>query len=226
MHIASIGRIQQSFVQRVFNWMFFGLLLTSAVAFFLQTNISAIQYFQAHRGLVLILALIELGLVFTLSARVHKMSATTASLLFFTYAALNGVTFSLILFAYTTSSVTSTFAITAGMFGVMAFFGYITRMDLSKIGSILFMLLIGMVLATLVNIFLHNNGLTLVLTYLGVVVFSGLTAYDMQKIKRMGSSDMYYGNKVSNAAILGALALYLDFINLFLVFLRIFGQRE
>lgn len=226
MQIASIGRVQQTFVQRVFNWMFIGLLLTSAVAFLLQTNTSAIQYFQAHRGLVIILAFIELGLVFTLSARIHKMSAATASLLFFSYAALNGVTFSLILFAYTTSSVASTFVITAGMFGAMAFFGYVTRMDLSKMGSILFMLLIGMVLATLVNIFLHNSGLTLVLTYLGVIVFSGLTAYDMQKIKQMGSSDMYYGEMASNAAILGALALYLDFINLFLFLLRIFGQRE
>lgn len=226
MQTTSIARIQQRFVQRVFNWMFVGLLMTAVIAFYLESNDRVISYFSAHPGIVLILFLVEIGLVITLSARVHKMSATAATLLFFLYAALNGVTFSLILSVYTTASIVSTFGITAGMFGVMAIIGYVTRIDLSKIGSILFMLLIGLIIATLVNVFLHSSGLSLILAYIGVVVFCGFTAYDIQKIKRMGMSNEFHGDMETNAAIIGALALYLDFINLFLYLLRIFGSRD
>ena len=226
MEVTSIARVQQRFIQRVFNWMFVGLLMTGAIAFILENNNRAIAYFSEHTGVVFGLLIAELALVFFLVARINKMSATTATLLFFLYAALNGVTLSLVLSVYTTASVVLTFAITAGMFGIMAVLGYVTKKDLSKLGSIFLMLLIGLILATLVNLFLQSSGLTMILSYLGVVIFCGLTAYDMQKIKQMGQSNSYSGDMVTNATIIGALALYLDFINLFLYLLRIFGNRD
>jgi FtsH-binding integral membrane protein len=226
MEVTSVARVQQRFIQRVFNWMFVGLLMTGAIALILENNNRAIAYFAEHTGIVFGLLIAELALVFFLAARIHKMSATTATLLFFIYAALNGVTLSLILSVYTTASVVLTFAITAGMFGIMAAFGYLTKIDLSKLGSIFLMLLIGLILATLVNMFLQSSGLTMILSYLGVVIFCGLTAYDMQKIKQMGQGNNYYGDMETNAAIIGALTLYLDFINLFLYLLRILGNRE
>jgi FtsH-binding integral membrane protein len=226
MEVTSVARVQQRFIQRVFNWMFVGLLMTGAIAFILENNHRTIAYFSEHMGVVYGLIFAELALVFILVARINKMSATAATLLFFIYAALNGVTLSLVLSVYTTASIVLTFAITAGMFGIMAVLGYVTKRDLSKLGSIFLMLLIGLILATIVNLFLQSSGLTMILSYLGVIIFCGLTAYDMQKIKEMGRANPYTGEMETNAAIIGALALYLDFINLFLYLLRIFGNRD
>jgi FtsH-binding integral membrane protein len=167
----------------------------------------------------------ELGLVFYLSARINKIQAGTATGLFIGYAALNGLTLSMIFLAYTAESIAGTFFITAGMFGSMAVYGLVTKRDLSGWGSFLFMGLIGVIIASIVNIFLKSSSLYWAISLIGVFVFGGLTAYDVQKIKKMGEDGiMEQGEEmVKKGAIMGALALYLDFINLFLMLLRFFG---
>ncbi|QYY44443.1 Bax inhibitor-1/YccA family protein [Aneurinibacillus thermoaerophilus] len=206
--------------------MFAGLLMTALVAYLLSGNENVLAYFSAHPYAFFIILIAELILVFYLSARVQKLSATSAMLLFFIYAALNGITFSLLFALYTSTSIVLTFLVTAGMFGALALYGYVTKRDLSRMGSILFMALIGLILATLVNFFLQSSSLYWITTYAGVVIFSGLTAYDMQKIKEtniIGNEDT---EEETKEAIIGALILYLDFLNLFLYLLRIFGNRD
>lgn len=213
---------EQSFVTRVFNWMFMGLGLTALVAFFVSSNPFIMNAIFGNMIIPIVLMLGTFGLVWNLSANFHKMSAGAATMNFFVYAALNGVMLSTIMLVYTASSITSAFLVSSITFAAMAFYGATTKKDLSGLGSLCFMGLIGLVIAQLVNMFLHNTGFDMILSYLGVLIFVGLTAYDMQKIKQIGQSSGYH----PNMAIMGALRLYLDFINLFLYILRIMGRRR
>lgn len=211
------------FLAKVFNWMAMGLGLTGVVAYF--TASSGLARAIVASPFFLILILVELGLVFYLSARISKIQAATASGLFIGYSVLNGLTLSTVFLAYTSSSIAGTFFITAGMFGAMALYGLVTKRDLSAFGSFLFMGLIGILIASVVNIFLKSSGMSWVISGLGVLIFTGLTAYDVQKIKNMGEEGiMSQGEEaIKKGSIMGALALYLDFINLFLMLLRFFG---
>lgn len=169
----------------------------------------------------------EVALVWYLSARIYKMSFTTATILFIVYSILNGVTLSILLLVYTASSIATTFFVTAGTFGTMAIFGYITKKDLTRIGSLCIMGVIGIIIASLVNLFLQNSMMDMVISYIGVLLFVGLTAYDSQKIKRLLSGDDIEVNEVTQKiALMGAMTLYLDFINLFIYLLRILGDRK
>lgn len=173
------------------------------------------------------LIIVQLGLVFVLSGMVHKLSGAVATGLFMLYSALTGLTMASIFLVYTYSSIASTFLVTGGMFGAMSLWGYTTKRDLSGMGSMLFMALIGIVLASLVNIWLKSTALMCAVTYIGVVVFVGLTAYDTQKLKNIGEGiDVDDKENLRRFSIMGALTLYLDFINLFLMLLRIFGNRR
>ncbi len=211
------------FLAKVFNWMAMGLGLTGFIAYF--TASSGLSQAIVASPLFMVLIFVELGLVFYLSARIEKIQASTAAGLFIGYSALNGLTLSTVFLAYTSSSIAGTFFITAGMFGAMALYGIVTKRDLSGLGSFLFMGLIGIIIASLVNLFLRNSGLDWIISFLGVGIFTGLTAYDVQKIKRMGEEGILEQGEaaVKKGSILGALALYLDFINLFLMLLRFFG---
>ena len=211
------------FLAKVFNWMAAGLGITGLVAY--GTAASGLAVRIINSPLFLILALGTLGLVFFLSARIDKIQASTASALFIGYSVLNGLFFSTIFLRYTGTSIASTFIITAGMFGAMAVYGLVTKRDLSGWGSFLFMGLIGLILASIVNIFLKSPGVYWVTSMIGVFIFTGLTAYDVQKIKKMGEEGiMAQGREaITKGSIMGALALYLDFINLFLMLLRFFG---
>jgi FtsH-binding integral membrane protein len=211
------------FLAKVFNWMAIGLGLTGVVAFITASSGLAMQIVASPLLMVLVLA--ELGMVFYLSARVDKLQASTATGLFVGYAVLNGVTLSTIFLAYTRSSIAGTFFVTAGMFGAMAIYGLVTKRDLSGLGSFLFMGLIGIIIASLVNMFFNSSAMSWVISMVGVLVFTGLTAYDVQRIKAIGEQGiMTQGEEmVRKGSIMGALALYLDFINLFLMMLRLFG---
>jgi FtsH-binding integral membrane protein len=211
------------FLAKVFNWMAIGLGLTGVIAWFTASTGLAAQLVQGPLFMVLLFA--ELGLVFYLSARIEKIEPKTATGLFLGYAALNGLTLSMVFLAYTGSSIAATFFITAGMFGAMAVYGLVTKRDLSGMGSFLFMGLIGIIIASVVNIFLKSSSLYWAISLIGVFVFVGLTAYDVQKIKRMGEQGIMQQGEgaIQKGAIMGALALYLDFINLFLMLLRFFG---
>lgn len=211
------------FLAKVFNWMAAGLGITGVVAY--GTAASGLAVRIINSPLFLVLALGTLGLVFFLSARIDKIQASTASALFIGYSVLNGLFFSTIFLRYTGSSIASTFVITAGMFGAMAVYGLVTKRDLSGWGSFLFMGLIGLIIASIVNIFLKSTGVYWVTSMIGVLIFTGLTAYDVQKIKKMGEEGiMAQGREaITKGSIMGALALYLDFINLFLMLLRFFG---
>lgn len=213
------------FLASVYGWMTLGLFVTSFMAFFtLASGLFAVIFSVPFLFYILLFA--ELGLVIYFSVRINKISSTRAKTVFLVYSALNGITMSAILLAYTGASISSTFMVTAGTFGAMAMYGYSTKRDLTSIGSLAFMSLIGIILASVANIFLKNSGLDSVITYLGVAIFIGLTAYDSQKMRQIGESQTRDSEGLKKAAIQGALALYLDFINLFLFFLRIFGRRR
>jgi hypothetical protein len=212
----------QGFLQRVFGWMFAGLLVTAACAGAIGSSDALLTDITENPIILIVLFVAQIGLVIWLSAGIQRMSPGLAAGVFLLYSALNGVTFALVFELYTAQSIFTTFVITAGMFGAMAAWGYFTDLDLSKLGAVLFMALIGLILATIVNIFVANDALYWITTYAGVAIFAGLTAYDMQKIKQWGARDAGDGRM----AVLGALALYLDFINMFLFLLRIFGGRR
>lgn len=202
------------------------LTITGLVAYFLSQSSAYINMLINTPSLLWIVLIAQIGVVVLLSARLHSFSMSTATILFILYSVLTGVSFGTIFLAYAMSDIIATFFVTAGTFFVTSLVGYVTRMDLSKMGSILFMLLIGLVIATVVNIFLGSSGLYMVCTYLGVIVFVGLTAYDTQRIKNMFNE---YGTADDNGqklALMGALMLYLDFINLFIYLLRLIGGRE
>ena len=213
-------------MRKVYLWMSLALVITGFTAYYVATTPALIGAIITNQILFWGLVIGELALVFGLSAAINKLSLTTATLMFVIYAVINGLTLSFIFLVYTASSITSVFFITAGTFAVMAFFGYFTKTDLSSLGKILMMALIGIIIATIVNIFTKSEGLAMILNYLGVLVFVGLTAYDSQKIKQMLMMAPDTGEAAQKVALLGALSLYLDFINLFLYLLRIFGSRR
>ncbi|CAK9884510.1 MAG: Inner membrane protein YbhL [Candidatus Erwinia impunctatus] len=217
----------QTYMSQVYGWMTCGLVLTAVVAWYASITPAVLEAVFSSRVTFYGLIIAQLGLVFVLSGMVHKLSGTVATGLFMLYSALTGLTLASIFIVYTQSSIAGTFLVTAGMFGVMSFIGFTTKRDLSKMGSLLFMALIGLILASLVNIWLKSSALTWAVTYIGVVVFVGLTAYDTQKLKNFGEGiDVNDKENMRRYSIMGALTLYLDFINLFLMLLRIFGNRR
>jgi hypothetical protein len=213
-----------SFLRGVYGWMCIGLIVTALTATFIASSPSLVVAIATNRLLFWGLVIAQLGIVIALSARVQQLAASTASLLFLAYSALTGVTIAFVLLAYTGESVATTFVVTAGMFGAMAAYGTLTRRSLAGFGQFLFMGLIGLVIASLVGLFWQSDGLQFMISFVGVIVFTGLAAYDAQRLKAMalaapeGATGAY--------TIVGALALYLDFINLFLFLLRFMGNRR
>lgn len=216
------------FIRSVYNWMAIGLALTGFVAFFVSNSQTMMRLIFGNQLIFFGLIIGELALVFSISARVHKIQASTATSLFVLYAALNGATLSAIFLIYTRSSITSTFFICAATFVASSVYGMATKRDLTAMGQFMFMGLIGIVIASVVNLFIRSSGVSLIVSYIGVIVFVGLTAYDTQKLRTMALSqpDGLDAGTIRKGAILGALTLYLDFINLFLMLLRILGNRD
>ena len=218
------GSRVQTYMSHVYGWMTVGLLLTALVAWFASSNLALIQLLSKGMWVLLIA---ELALVFVISGMINRLSGAAATTLFMLYSVLNGCTFSIYFKIYTSSSIASVFFITAGMFGALAFYGYTTKRDLSGFGRFLFMGLIGIVIASLVNMFANSDPLMWAVTYIGVFVFAGLTAYDTQKLKELGDGlPQDDQNIFRRFVIIGALQLYLDFINLFIMLLRIFADRR
>ena len=213
-------------MRKVYVWMSLALVLTGVTAYGVATSPGVLNAIFNNQILFWGLVIAEFALVIGISAAIHKLSLTTATLMFVLYSVINGAVLSSIFLIYTMSSIASVFFITAGTFAVMAFIGYTTKQDLTSMGKILFMALIGIIIATIVNIFLKSSGLEMIVSYLGVLIFVGLTAYDSQKIKNMLLMAPDAGEGAQKLALLGALTLYLDFINLFIYLLRIFGRRE
>ena len=220
--------IINEFVRSVYNWMAIGLALTGSVAFYVANSESMMRLIFGNQMVFFGLIIGELALVFTISARVQKIKASTATALFVLYAALNGATLSAIFLIYTRTSITSTFFICAATFVVCSIYGITTKRDLTSLGGFMAMGLIGIIIASVVNMFIGSYGMHMIISYIGVIVFVGLTAYDTQKLKTMALSQPagLDAGVVRKGAILGALSLYLDFINLFLMLLRIFGNRD
>jgi len=221
---AAIDEGLRAYMLRVYNYMTMGLALTGLVAYAMVQSPAAMQLVFGS-GLMWVAILAPVALVFFLSFRIHKMSAATAQTVFWIYAGLNGIAFSTIFLAYTGTSIARVFFITAGTFAALSLYGYTTKRDLSGFGSFLFMGLIGILIAMVVNMFLASSALDFAISVIGVLVFTGLTAYDTQQIKEM----YYEGDEqgvATKKAVMGALRLYLDFINLFLMLLRLFGSRE
>ena len=217
--------IQVVFSQ-VYLLMTMGLVITAVVAAWVAGNPRLVNSIFSNWWGPLILFGAQIGLVIGLTAAVYKLAPGVAVALFIAYSALTGVTLSVIFWVYTDASIATTFLVTAGTFGAMSLFGFVTKRDLTKMGSLLIMLLLGFVLASLVNLFLRSTAIYWILTFAGIGIFVGLIAWDTQKIKRMAASGMATGKAGSALAVMGALALYLDFINLFLLLLRLFGRRR
>jgi len=217
-----IAKMQQAFLNKVYTWMVAGLAITASVAYY--TLESGLVNSVANYTLFLVIA--TFGLVFALSGAINRMSSTVASALFIAYSALTGLTFSTIGLIYSGESITNVFFITAGSFAALSFYGYTTKKDLSAMGRFMFMGLVGIIIASVVNWFMGSSILNMMISMIGVIVFAGLTAYDTQKLKEMYEVQMQGNEIASKASILGALALYLDFINLFLFLLRFLGNRD
>jgi len=217
--------VVNGFIRSVYNWMAIGLALTGFAAFFVAGNETLINIIFGNQIIFFGLIIGELALVFSISARINKIKASTATSLFVLYSVLNGITLSSILFIYTMSSIASTFFICALTFGICSVYGMVTKKDLTGIGQFMFMGLIGIIVASLVNLFIGSSGLSIIISYLGVFIFVGLTAYDTQKLKQMAQTQPadLDASAIRKGAILGALTLYLDFINMFLFLLHIFG---
>lgn len=218
---------QRALFRNVYVWMTMALAITGLVAMYMAKSLTLLQMILGSSFGMWGLLIAEIGLVWYLSARIRQISFTTATVLFIIYSILNGATLSVIFLAYTASSIANTFFITAGTFAATGIYGYVTKKDLSSLGSLCIMGVIGLIIATVINIFLASDALTMVISYIGVALFVGLTAYDTQKIKRLLlSNDMEVNEETQKIALLGALTLYLDFINLFLYLLRILGDRK
>jgi FtsH-binding integral membrane protein len=214
---------ERAFIRAAYGWMFGGLLLTAAAAAWVVMSPAMQNLLFRTPALMFGLIIVELVLVGVLSFRITKMSPAAAASIFLVYSLLNGLTLSTVAFVYTGASIFQAFAVAGGMFGAMSIYGLVTKRDLTGWGSFFFMGLIGIVLASVVNIFMKSDGLSFVISVIGVVVFVGLTAYDTQKLKTYAQVE---GPQSTNFAVIGALALYLDFINLFLMLLRLFGSRR
>jgi FtsH-binding integral membrane protein len=212
-----------TFLRAVYAWMFIGLAITAAIAAAIASTPVFMQTVASNRLLFLGALVAELGVVFYLSARVQKLTPNAATILFVLYSALNGVTLSVLTLAYSGSSIATTFAVTAGMFGALAVFGSTTKRSLAGAGQFLYMGLIGLVLASLLSLFWHNDALEFLISVVGVIVFTGLTAWDAQRLKQMAAGPQAVSGSY---AIMGALSLYLNFINLFLILLRFQGGRR
>lgn len=213
-------------MRKVYTWMAMALVITGICAYGVANSPALLSLIYGSSMTIVILCIAEFGLVVWLSARIGKMSLTTATMMFIIYSVLNGVTLSFIFLAYTQASIAKVFFITAGTFGLMALVGHTTKVDLSKMGGILLMALIGVIIASVVNIFIKSTGFDFILSIIIVLIFVGLTAYDTQKIKEMLLMAPDAGETAQKVALMGALSLYLDFINLFIHLLRIFGKRE
>jgi len=221
---AAIAERVTSFLRAVYGWMFIGLGVTAVVAHTVAGSPGIVRMLLTNQLLLFALIGGELGLVFYLSARVARIAPATASGLFLLYSALNGVTLSFVLLAYTGESIGSTFLVCAGMFGALAVFGTVTRRSLAGMGHFLFMGLIGVVIAGLIGMFWHNDALQFVIACAGVLVFTGLTAWDAQRLKEMATA--LPDGQVGSYAVVGALSLYLNFVNLFLMLLQFLGNRR
>jgi hypothetical protein len=217
-----------AFVRSVYNWMGAGLALTGLIALYVANSPSLLRYVYANRLIFFGLIIAELAIVFTLSARINKMRASTATAMFLLYAGLNGLTMAFVFIIYTAASIASTFFVCAATFVACSIFGWMTKRDLTSLGGFLMMGLVGIIIASVVNLFIGSNMISTIVSYVGVLVFVGLTAYDTQYIKNMALSqpEGLAAGVLRRGAIIGALKLYLDFINLFLMLLRILGNRN
>lgn len=221
----------KSFLANVFSWMFMALATTALVAYAAAGNEAFLRlmYTPETGGMSLfgwVIMLSPLALVLWMSVGFARMAASKLSLIFIVYSVLMGLSLSFIFLAYTGASIAKTFVIASSMFGLMALLGYTTKTDLSRFGSLMFMGLIGLIIASLLNFFMRSSTMDYIISFIGVLVFTGLTAYDVQKLKRIGASNIEQGESMRKATIMGALTLYLDFINLFLFLLRFFGNRR
>jgi len=221
----------KSLMAKVYLWMFVALIISALTAMY--THTSGLFFTEVegrmmlkNQGLLWFAIIAEFALVFILSLAINRMSAMVATLMFVGYAALNGLTLSMVLMAYTTSSVVNCFFVTAGTFGAMSFVGFTTKQDLTRFGSFLFMALIGVIIASVINIFTRSSVFEWIISFVGLAVFIGLTAYDTNKLKMMAESVPADSEQGKKFAIFGALQLYLDFINIFLYLLRLFGERK
>lgn len=221
-----IAREQQRFMVKVYGWMALGLAITGFMAMYTASSLPMLEFVIGNRIVFFGLIIAEILLVGSLVGFVRRLSANAAMGLFILYSVLNGLTLSVLFIAYTTGSIASTFFITGGIFAIMSAYGYFTGNDLTRFGQMLIMLLIGLILASVVNIFMNSSTLYWITTYAGVFIFTGLIAYDTQKIKEMNVIGNEGTAEDKKEAIIGALSLYLDFINLFIMLLRIFGNRK
>lgn len=217
---------QVLYITKVYNWMAFALLATGLIAYFTATSEQMTNFIFSSKLVFYGLLIGELLLVVYLTRSIEKLSQNAAMTVFMLYAVLNGLTMSVIFLIYTSGSIATTFFVTAGTFAAMSIYGYTTKKDLTSIGNIAMMALIGIIIASIVNIFLKSDMMSYIITYLGVAIFVGLTAYDTQKLKEIGARGFENQEGMEKSAIIGALTLYLDFINLFLFLLRIFGSRK
>ncbi len=213
-------------MRKVFVWMTLALAITGLTAYGVATSPAILSLIFSSKVTFFGLIIAEFALVFAISGAINRLSLSTATLLFILYSVINGATLSTIFFAFSVATIGKVFFITAGTFGAMALVGYTTKTDLTSMGKLLFMALLGIIIASVVNMFVSSSGLDLILSYVGVLVFVGLTAYDTQKIKQMCQSAPDAGESTQKLALIGALSLYLDFINLFLYLLRIFGNNR
>jgi hypothetical protein len=220
---AETGMRVRAFIRSVYAWMFGGLLLTAFSAVWVVSSKPMQELIWGNRAMLIVLIVIEFGLVFAISAGLRRFSPAAAASMFLVYSLLNGLTLSAIFFVYSGRSIVQAFVVAAGMFGAMSVYGLVTKRDLTSWGSFFFMGLIGIVICSVVNIFLHSGGVSFVISLVGVFVFVGLTAWDTQKLKSFATVG---GPMQESLAVVGALALYLDFVNLFLFLLRILGDRR
>ena len=223
---SSLSLAFPALMRKVYVWMTLALIITAVTAYGVAHSPALLNLIYYNKITFFGLIIAELALVFWVSARIEKLSLTSATLLFILYSAINGATLSAIFIMFSATAITKTFLITACTFAVMAVYGYFTKQDLSSMGKILLMALIGLIIAGLVNLFMRSNTMDLIVSGLGVLIFVGLTAYDSQKIKQMLAMQTDMGEGAQKVALMGSLSLYLDFINLFLYLLRFFGSRE
>lgn len=213
-------------MRKVFVWMTLALAITGLTAYGVATSPTILSLIFSSKVTFFGLIIAEFALVFAISGAINRLSLSTATMLFILYSVINGATLSSIFFAFSVATISKVFFITAGTFGAMALVGYTTKTDLTSMGKLLFMALLGIIIASVVNMFVGSSGLDLILSYVGVLVFVGLTAYDTQKIKQMCQAAPDASESTQKLALIGALSLYLDFINLFLYLLRIFGNNR
>lgn len=217
--------VQNTLLRKSYVWMASALVLTGLTAYFVANSPGMLQLILGNRAVFFGIIIAELALVIGLSSTIQRISVVTATLLFVLYSVLNGALLSVIFVAFTMASIATTFFVTAGTFGVMALYGSLTKTDLSRLGNILLMALIGLIIAVVVNIFLKNTMMDMIISGIGVIIFTGLTAYDAQKIKAL-TDGVEEDDETQKLAVIGALTLYLDFVNLFLYLLRFFGKRR